>query len=653
MAILAVDTGGTFTDFYLRTRAGVRIHKVLSTPGDPSRAIRRGIRELRAEGISLVHGSTVATNAFLERKGAKVALITTEGFEDVLHIGRQNRPSLYDLSVHRPIPLVPPALRFGLKERLNARGGVEIPLSENSLRALRKKIKHTGIDSIAVCLMFSYTNPRHEKKVRTQLKNLKKNLSVSSEICPEYREYERTSTTCINAYVAPVMNRYLGKLHRKIQSPVRIMQSNGGSLSIREAADQSVRTLLSGPAGGALGAFQWGQRAGIRKIISFDMGGTSTDLSLMDGALELTTESRLGGLPVKTPMIRIDTIGAGGGSLAWVDQGGALRVGPQSAGAEPGPICYGRGGEAMTITDAHVYLGRLPPQYFLGGKMTLKYEKISLYLKELSKKLKLSSKATAEGIIAVANANMARALRVLSLERGYDPRAFTLIPFGGAGGLHACELAEILGMRRVLVPKHPGILSAYGMAGADWVRDYVQTVLWGEGESTPSRLNRLFSNLKNHAWEEAKREGFSKNWVGFQTQLDVRFRGQSFELSVPATRQWAQAFLKAHRRRYGFVHHGEMEIVNLRLQARVRLWTDASRPKTAGKKQKPFPAGQTRLLWKNQRREIPVYLREQLGVGHRFRGPAVVAEFSATTFIPPEWELEVDPWRNLKLGIRT
>lgn len=648
-AILAVDTGGTFTDFFLRTAQGIRIHKVLSTPKDPSRAILQGIRKLGVAGTGLVHGSTVATNAFLERKGAKVALITTEGFEDLIEIGRQNRPVLYDLAAKRTPSLISRARRFGIRERTNARGRVEQSPSKKDLRVMVKKIKRSRCDSVAVCLLFSYANGKNEKTIQRSLRRLKKNISVSSEICPEYREYERTSTTCINAYVAPIMSHYLQSLRKKIHGPVRIMQSNGGALSLQEASQEPIRTLLSGPAGGALGAFRWARAAGLNKIISLDMGGTSTDMSLIDGALELTSESSLGGFPIKTPMLRIHTIGAGGGSLAWVDQGGALRVGPQSAGAEPGPVCYGRGGKEVTLSDAHFFLGRLPSKHFLGGTLILKEENLSNLLKQISRKLKVSLEELAQGILTVANANMSRALRVLSLERGLDPREFTLVPFGGAGPLHACELADSLGMNRVLVPQNPGVLSAMGMAHADWVRDYVQTVLWDEGHASSAQIKTQLNRLKRRAWNDARREGFSPGQVQFISQLDVRYRGQSYELTVPATKDWIRDFVAAHRRQYGFQHQREREIVNLRLQARVPL-PHAPFQKSVGKtRSKPVPVDRSPLYSEGKWIQAPLFIREKLQGGHRIEGPAIVSEFSATTYLHPRWSLEVDIFGNLQM----
>jgi len=649
--LLAVDTGGTFTDFFLRTPEGHQTHKVLSTPQDPSQAILQGIQELRLKNkFEVVHGSTVATNAFLERKGARVALVTTRDFEDILEIGRQNRPALYDFKTERPPLLVSARYRYGIRERVGAGGKVLTRPSPRELKNLTRVLERSPVDSIAICLLFSYANPRHELVLKRALQHLNKFISVSSEVCPEYREYERTSTTCINAYVVPVMSLYLVRLQKKLKQRTRIMQSNGGSLSLKEASREAVHTLLSGPAGGVLGAYEMARRAGITQAISLDMGGTSTDMSLMDGEIELTSEANLGGMPIKTPMIRIDTLGAGGGSLAWVDKGGALRVGPQSAGANPGPLCYGQGGNAPTITDAHVYLGRIPPEHFLGGRMKLFPKQINSPLKKLSQKLKLSMAETADGILTVANANMARALRVLSLERGYDPRDFTLLPFGGAGPLHACELALILGIPRVLVPAYPGMLSAYGMAHADWVRDYVQTVLIPEDQATMNKLNRQLLKLKKQAKGHARSEGFKSTQIKFKARLDVRYQGQSYELSVPLSKNFKQDFKRSHRQQYGFLHQHPMEIVNIRLQARVLLLSKvAGKLKTKLQKAKAETLAPVEVYWKKKTCRAKVLERKMLVPGNTLRGPAIIPEFSATTFLPPGWNLKCDRFLNLIL----
>ncbi len=648
-SIVAIDTGGTFTDFFALSAAGFRSHKRPSTPVDPSVAILQGLAEMKISGPCLViHGSTVATNALLERRGARVALLTTAGFEDVLEIGRQNRPQLYDLEPRRQEPLVPRRLRFGVEERMGPGGTVLRKLGSAELQRLLRQLKKQRFDAIAIGLLHAYADPTHERRLAQALTALKAPISLSSEICPEFREYERLSTTCVNAYVAPKMSRYLSRLQVKIRHPVRVMQSNGGSLSLKEASQQALRTLLSGPAGGALGALEILQRAGFAKALTLDMGGTSTDMSLIDGGLEWTSEAVLGGCPIKTPMIRIDTIGAGGGSIARVDLGGVLKVGPESAGAEPGPICYGRGGERLTVTDAQVWLGRIPAEHFLGGRMKIHRDKIRAPLLGLAKQLKLSPEAAAEGILAVANANIVRALRVLSLERGYDPRDFLLLPFGGAGGLHAVDLAEELGMRRVLLPPHPGLLSALGMAFADYRRDYVRTLLWTEEKTSLTRLQSELLKLKRLATRRASGEGVGPRSQNLRASLDLRYHGQSHELNVPFGRHWKSAFETIHQRRFGYRHRGRpLEVVNLRLEISAREArppADFSAPRSSS-----FPAEFNRLYWNGKWLQAPIYRREKCRAGFTAIGPALLVEPSATTFLKPGWKMTVAPQGHLLL----
>ena len=661
--LIAVDTGGTFTDFYCVTPQEVLTHKVLSTPRDPSRAILKGLRALDLDYSEIIHGSTVATNALLEHKGARVLLITTRGFEDIIEIGRQQRDRLYDIFVERVSTLVTKSDRVGIDERMGSDGKALTPLRQTELRRLKKQIQGTRASSIAVCLLNAYANDKHERQIATVLKPLKKNISISSQICPEFREYERTTTTCANAYVAPIMSRYLGHLSNAINPPsppfhkggkpkipIRIMQSNGGSLEIKEAAEESVRTLLSGPAGGALGALLAGKQSRFDKLVALDMGGTSTDLTLIDRKIELTSEALLGGYPIKTPMIRIHTIGAGGGSIARVDAGGALQVGPESAGADPGPACYGQGGRDCTITDAHLALGRIHKDYFLGGQMQLNDKKVQAPLQRLAQQLKLGVQATADGIIQVANANMARALRVISLERGYDPREFTLVAFGGAGGLHACELADALEIPRVLIPNNPGILSAYGMAYADWIRDYVQTVLLTEQAASRARIDREIAALKRKARQDARAVGHRIKQLRFRAELDIRYAGQSYELRVPDSKDFKRAFARSHKKQFGFTHKRPIEVVNIRLQVRV---PQKHRAYSIGRNKlrpyRPKPLGRSKLFWSGKTWPISYYDRATLGPGTKLKGAAVITEFSATTFVPPGWKMECDRIGNLIL----
>ncbi|MBI3731965.1 MAG: hydantoinase/oxoprolinase family protein, partial [Chloroflexi bacterium] len=460
--LLGVDIGGTFTDFVLLRNDQLVIHKLLSTPDDPSRALLEGVRDLRlASDGEIIHGSTVATNALLERKGARTALLTTRGFADVIEIGRQNRLRLYDFAQSKPAPFVPPEWRFEVAERLDEQGRVLLPIDANDLNALGERLIAEQIESLAVCFLFSFLNPAHERAVRAALQI--PYLSLSSDVLPEYREYERVSTTVINAYVAPIVARYVEQLeHGLAGRRLRMMQSNGGSIRATTAKSVAARTALSGPAGGVVGAFAAAQLAGFDQIITFDMGGTSTDVSLCAGEPLETSEGSIAGFPLRLPMLDIHTVGAGGGSLARVDAGGALRVGPESAGAKPGPACYGRGGAHVTVTDANLLLGRLAPGKFLGGRMRLDVPAAEAATDRLAQAMDCDRLTAAAGVVRVVNATMERAIRRVSIERGFDPREFTLVAFGGAGPMHACALAAALNIPRVLVPRHPGVLSALG-----------------------------------------------------------------------------------------------------------------------------------------------------------------------------------------------
>ena len=533
--IVGIDVGGTFTDIAILEDGRLSVHKLPSTPADPSLGITQGIGETNVNiaNTDFIHGSTVATNALLEGKGGRTALVTTLGFEDVLEIGRQNRADLYDLSMERPAPLSPWQLRFGLPERIDYTGAILEDLTPESVDALLSLLNDAEIDGIAVSFLFSFLNPVHEETLAQRLSELpsKPFISISSKILPEFREYERTSTVVVNSYVGPVMARYLTQLESVLGRGLRVMQSSGGSITASLAAEQPVRTILSGPAGGVVGAFYTGIQAGYPDIITLDMGGTSTDVSLCPGRIKETTAANLGGYPVSVPMIEIHTVGAGGGSIARVDAGGALVVGPQSAGADPGPACYGRG-DRITVTDANLTLGRLRPDGFLGGRMTLDLQRSQTLLADLAGGIGASATDTALGIIRVVNSNMERAIRAISLERGYDPREFTLIPFGGAGPMHACELAAELGIPRVLVPGYPGILSALGVAIADVVKDYSRTVMLRGDDLDQARLDAEFRGMEQLARAELLNEALPADDMTPRRFLDVRYVGQSFELTV-------------------------------------------------------------------------------------------------------------------------
>ncbi len=675
---IAVDTGGTFTDCVFLRDGQLEILKVFSTPANPARAIAQAVeaveKRLGSDGrVELLHGTTVGTNALLERRGGRIALVTTEGFEDVLVIGRQARPELYNFFVQKPPPLVGAGRRLGVRERIAADGRVLEPLEPVALARLKRLVQKLRPQSVAVCLLFSYVNPRHERRVARALRGLGVPVSVSHEILPEFREYERTSTVVVNAYLAPVMGRYLKDVERVVgradlprRSPlalseaegkgkVRVMQSSGGTVSARVASTQPVRTLLSGPAGGVVGAQAVAQRTGFDRIISFDMGGTSTDVALISGALATTNEGSVGGVPVAVPMLDIHTVGAGGGSLAWFDEGGALRVGPQSAGAEPGPICYGRGREP-TVTDAHLILGRLDPNQFLGGEWRLDFERTRLHMRRFLRRAPglRSMEELAAGMLAVANATMERAIRVISIERGHDPREFALVAFGGAGGLHACDLAAALGIPRVMVPKFPGALSALGILCSDVVKDCSRTVLWPVTEmpALAAKLERAFRQLERPARADLAREGFHRAAQRLLRQLDLRYRGQAFELTVPYGRDFIRAFHQAHAQRYGYSDPGRpIEVVNLRLRALGVTEKPGSRPRPAGTALPPAGARfkRDRAYFDGRWRETEFYIRERLHPGNRLRGPAVIAEYSGTTVLPPGWRARVDAYENLLL----
>ncbi len=560
---IGVDAGGTFTDFVVLHDDGrMETFKLRSHPREPAKVILAGL-ELAAGAAEVVHGSTVATNALLERKGARTAFVTTAGFEDLLEIGRQNRAELYNLTPAPRELLADRDLCFGVRERAFHDGTVALRPSLAEVKRLGTKLRRARVKAVAICFLHSYRNAANERAVKAALSGGDWYLCTSHEISPEFREYERGSTTFINAYVGPLMETYLTELSRARRYRIAIMQSNGGFLSAQQAAKHAVRTVLSGPAGGVVGALETARHSGYRRVLGFDMGGTSTDVSLADGAPRESTESMVAGFPIRVPMLDIHTVGAGGGSIARVDAGGLLRVGPESAGADPGPACYGVGSDA-TVTDAHVVLGRIGAAQLLGGAMSIDVERAGAAVDRVAREMKLDRIAAAAGILRVANANMERAIRVVSVERGYDPRDFALVAFGGSGGLHACEIARELGIETVIVPEYAGALSALGMLMADAVRDYAAGVL-GRGD-----LEREFDVLERRARRESP-------GAEIERSADVRYRGQSYELNVP----WpgaARAFHREHARIYGYATPGrEIEVVTIRVRARQRV----AKPKTS------------------------------------------------------------------------
>jgi N-methylhydantoinase A len=659
---IGVDTGGTFTDFVVVRNDKIEIFKELSTPQQPDEAIMRGLGRLTGSSVQeIVHGSTVATNALLERKGARTALLTTEGFEDVIVIGRQTRPELYNIFVSRPEPLLPDSLRLGVRERTLYDGSIERALDGGHLQALIDDLGRKNVESIAVSLLYSFANPEHENAIAAVLEPLGIPISLSSKILPEYREYERTSTTVINAYLAPLMGRYLLRLQerlsekrerRSVNPSLRVMQSNGGAIQSRTAAAAPVRTILSGPAGGVVGAFHLAQVCGYSKIVTFDMGGTSTDVSLCEDEIKVTQESRIDGMPLGIPMMDIHTVGAGGGSIAQLDPGGALKVGPESSGADPGPICYGKG-ERFTVTDANLILGTLRPEFFLGGAMRLATDRVRPTLRRLEwTRGWKSHEELAQGVIDIVNNNMEQAIRLISAERGYDPRDFTLFCFGGAGGLHAASLARSLGMARVVVPQFPGALSALGVLLADVRKDYSRTLLM-DAEGSARQLTRTLAELHKLGFSELRSEGFSKADIRFTDSVDVRYHGQSYELTVKLARDVIERFHEAHERRYGYANRGRaVELVN----ARTTFFGRTVKPKfrkAPKRRGRPSPV-HSQLVWIDRKRvNASIYDRATLAYGHVIGGPAIIGEYSSTTLVPPDFRCVVDGHLNLVLESRS
>ncbi|GER84017.1 N-methylhydantoinase A [Thermogemmatispora aurantia] len=664
-AILAgVDTGGTFTDLVLFQEGKLRVHKVFSTPHDPSQAILEGLQELGAlpRLRTLVHGSTVATNAVLEGKGARTGLITTAGFRDVLEIGRQTRPSLYNLRVQKVPPLVPRARRVEVVERLNERGEVLIPLDEGSLEEALATLAREEVEAVAVVLLFSFANPAHERRVAEAARQRGWYVSASAEVLPEFREYERTSTLVLNAYVGPLIDRYLGQLEQALPAGtgLRIMQSNGGSISSAMARREAARTLLSGPAAGVVGARFVARASGIERLIALDIGGTSTDVSLVEGAITETTDGRIGGHPTKLPMIDIHTVGAGGGSLAWFDLGGALRVGPRSAGAVPGPAAYGRGGTEATVTDAHVVLGRLLPDAFLGGSRRLDVVQARQAVGRIAARLGASLEEAALGIVRIANANMEAAIRLISVERGLDPRHFTLVAFGGAGPLHACELAASLSIPRVLVPAAPGVLSALGMLVADVLKDYVRTLMLPiDQEQAQATVEEALLALEEQGRADLLAEGFAGERIQIERYLDLRYVGQSYELTIPFggdCARAAQQFHLAHERRFGYSDPNEpVQVVNVRLKARGLVEPPVLERQPLQPEAVVQPLERRQVIFAGEAgpvaHEAAIYERSALVPGVQFVGPAIVTQYDTTTVVPPGWRARVDAVGNLLIEL--
>jgi N-methylhydantoinase A len=644
---IAIDTGGTFTDCVYFSEGRLNVTKIPSTPAQPGEAVLKVVAQIAPNTqVEVRHGTTVGTNALLERKGARVAFVTTVGFEDTIAIGRQARPKLYDLLFTKEGALTPDHLRFGVPERTASDGSILRRADPDDLTRLKEAIKAEQPESIAVSLLFSFANPANECAVVSGLRDLGIPISASHEILPEFREYERGSTVVINAYLAPMMQRYLEHLDKGLRSTgsrLQVMQSSGGIVPASIAAREPVRTILSGPAGGVVGGLAIGRAAGFSRILTFDMGGTSTDVALInsDAGLRTSTSFQIMGMPVATPMLDIHTVGAGGGSLASFDPGGALKVGPESAGADPGPICYGRGVQP-TVTDANLLLGRLDADWFLGGGMNLD-EAAARHHFEKAKGNLPSVEAFAEGIIRLADSHMEKALRKISVEQGHDPRDFVLVSFGGAGPLHACALARALGIPKILIPMYPGALSAYGILVSDVVRDYSRTVMLRP--ENPSLLQH-FEVLEKLGSREMKAEGLTAVAV---RSLDVRYRGQGYELTVDWSKDFVPQFHRLHEQRYGYSDpERPVEVVNARVRmiaATEPLQSERKLPRNADGKQAIIK--DKSVYYENQPLKAAVYDRSRLNAGDRFQGPAVVVEYSATTFLPRGSTAAVDEYMNI------
>ncbi len=665
--LIGVDIGGTFTDFVLSTEGRLTIHKLPSTPHNPALAMLDGLNTLMAghtaeERAWVAHGSTVATNAILERKGAKTAFITTMGFRDVLLIGRQNRPLLYALQPALPPPLIPRELCYEVRERLDYTGQVLIPLDMSILDAVLDHIAEQQIESVAVCLLYSFIDPKHEIAIRQRI--IERGIleawqvALSSEVLPEFREYERASTVALEAYVRPVMTRYIGHLQAQLANTykdsiagLRVMKSDGGIAGAERVRQQAIQTALSGPAAGLIGAAHLAKLAGYPNIITLDMGGTSTDIALSAGELLRRPQSEIDGLPLRIRLLDIETIGAGGGSIARVDAGGVLRVGPESAGADPGPVAYGRGGTQPTVSDANLVLGRLNPDHFLGGGMTLDVSAAKSAIDKLANTMNVRLEEAAQGIIDVANANIDRALRRVSVARGHDPRNFTLVAFGGAGGLHACAVAVNLDIPRVLIPRYPGVLCALGLLMANITLDYNYSILRVVDDATSAALGSIATGMIAQASADLTWEGILASHKQYQVSVDARYQGQAYELNIPfdTNDDVRKIFHAAHDRTYGHsMSERPVEVVNLRLQAIGLI----DHPELTAEESLNGEFVADGLIGEKKSADgtrLGLYNRDQMPSGARFIGPALIFQLDSTTYVAPGWSARVDGYRNLIL----
>ncbi len=675
-ARVGVDIGGTFTDIVTVRDGAVAVSKTPSTPENPDDGVVAGLRKVRdREGLAfdsvrfLGHGTTVATNAVLEEEWAETALVTTEGFRDALEIGRQARPDIYDFQVEKPTPVVARDRRYEVPERVDERGDVLEPLDEAAVRDLAGELD--GVESVAVSLLFSFENDDHERRVRDLLTAEREDLSVSlsSEVLPEIREYERTLVTALNAGLKPVIERYLGRLETRVadlgvETDLKIMQSNGGILTSAAARERPVKTLLSGPAAGVQGATYVAGLCGVEDVITLDMGGTSCDVSLVeDGDPLVTTDVEVGEYPVSVPMIDVHTVGAGGGSIAWLDAGGALRVGPKSAGADPGPVCYGRGGEQPTITDAQLLLGRLNPASFLSGELDVAVGDVRDALeREVADPLGTSVREAAQGVLDVANANMERALRVVSVERGYDPRRFALVAFGGAGPLHASTLARQLDIPRVVVPRTAGVLSALGLLISDILYDFSTSRVRPWTDVSPAVLTERFGDFEAQGRERLRDEALPEERMAFERRVDLRYVGQSFDLSVPVPDgeldaadmdRVARRFHDRHEQRYGHAYPEEpVELVTVRLRARGLVDEPDLRSEAVGGTVADAVTETREVVYDGRARETRIYERDALPTDAEFEGPAVVEGRESTVVVHPDQRVRVDEYGNLHVEVQ-
>ena len=681
--MVGVDVGGTFTDFYAADRisGAVRYFKISSTPQNPGEAILAGLREMcDAHDIEpgdidrLSHGTTVATNALLQRKGGRVALITTSGFRDLLEIGRQTRPHMFSLQEDQPAPLVPRQRRFEVKERIGADGEEIVPLSDKSISSILQAVEESSADAVAVCCLFSFLNSEHEQRIGDELRTHLPHVSVSlsSDVRPEFREYERCSTTVLNAYLQPVIANYLSYIERELKdllpsSSVRIYQSSGGLMSVETASKFPIRTTLSGPAAGVVGAVHTARTSDRPNAVTLDMGGTSADVALIRNCdAGMSRDRDIAGFPVRLPMVDIHTVGAGGGSIAWFDRDGLLKVGPSSAGADPGPASYGRGGTEPTVTDANLVLGRLSTGGLVGGQMELDIEAAHKAIQPIADELGFSVEKAAQGILGIVVANMVRAVRAISVERGYDPRMYTLMPFGGAGPLHAAQIARELDMREILVPGAPGILCAQGLIVSDLKEDFVRSGRYVIDSAGIERLKGVVEELAETAQDWFGVEEISEDNQYLVLTLDARYVGQNFELPVEIHRSETDAiplpddaesivsgFNEVHEQFYGFSNDGEdVEVVNIRLTAGGRLETVESSHENAAVADPPEEID-TRPVWFADEEPVhtPVYDRSALKVGMTITGPAIIEQFDSTTVVYPDDHLTVDSALNLIVSV--